>query len=301
MKIYVVGSINMDLVIHAPFMPENGVTISGSDFLTNPGGKGANQAVAASKMETPTYMIGGVGQAFGDELKNVLASYGVNTDHVKKFENASSGIAVIVVVDHDNRIILDAGANYLIDEELIDNGLKDAEKGDYLICQLEIPQRMVKYAFKKAKEKGMKTVLNPAPAAKLDKGILPLTDYFIPNQSECEFYTGIYPLDRESIKKAQAALLKEGVKNVVITLGLNGSCALVDGKTYQAQAYKVEAVDTTAAGDTYIGTFVSGLCMGKSVIDAMNFASIASALTVTKPGAQQSIPYLKDVLKIINK
>ena len=301
MKIYVVGSINMDLVIHAPFMPESGVTISGSDFLTNPGGKGANQAVAASKMQTPTYMIGGVGQAFGDELKNVLASYGVNTDHVKKFENASSGIAVIVVVDHDNRIILDPGANYAIDEALIDEGLKEAEAGDYLICQLEIPQAMVKYAFTKAKEKGMKTVLNPAPAAKLVEGILPSTDYFIPNQSECEFYTGIYPKDNESIKKAQTKLLDQGIKNIVITLGLDGSCALVDGKNYQVEAYKVEAIDTTAAGDTYIGSFVASLSKGLAVDEAMHFASIASALTVTKAGAQQSIPSFKDVLKIINK
>ena len=152
MKIFIVGSINMDLVINAPFMPENGMTITGSNFMTNPGGKGANQAVAVSKLGGNSYMVGAVGEAFGSELKKTLNGYGVNTDFVKECDGLSSGIAVIVVVDDDNRIILDSGANNMVDNELIDKAFENASEGDYLICQLEIPQEAVRYALKRAKE-----------------------------------------------------------------------------------------------------------------------------------------------------
>ena len=295
MSIYVVGSINMDLVIQAPYMPDNGVTITGRDFFQNPGGKGANQAVACSKLGASTTMVGAVGDAFGDDLINTLNQYGVNTTKIKKLDQVSSGVAVIVVVDHDNRIILDAGANALVSKEIIDEGLKDAKTGDYLICQLEIPQDMVKYAFKVAHEKQMITVLNPAPAAKLMDGILPLTDYFVPNQSECEYYTGIYPNNSEDAIKACWALQAQGVKNTVITLGTKGSCSYQNGKFIQVDARIVQAIDTTAAGDTYIGAMTTMLSSGKTLQEAMQFASVASSITVTRKGAQQSIPTIKEV------
>ena len=203
-KIFIIGSINMDLVIESPYMPENGETITGSNFMENPGGKGANQAVAVSKLGGNSYMVGKVGKAFGRELKETLSSYGVNIDYVKEEEKVSSGIAVIVVVDHDNRIILDKGSNALVDKELIDNALKDAKEGDYVVCQLEIPQESVKYAFEVAKSKGLTTILNPAPAKELIDEILENTDYFIPNQTETELYTGILP---DTIDKAKEAVL----------------------------------------------------------------------------------------------
>lgn len=295
MKIFVVGSINMDLVIGAPFMPENGMTITGQGFFQNPGGKGANQAVACSKLGANTYMVGAVGDAFGEDLIKTLNGYAVNTSYVKRLKDVSSGVAVIVVVDHDNRIILDAGSNALVSHAMIDVALSKAEEGDYLICQLEIPQEEVLYAFKEAKAKGMKTILNPAPAAELLDGILPLTDLFIPNQSECQFYTGIYPNNEEKIKEAITKLQNLGVKNAIITLGTDGSATVSNNQLIKVEANKVKAVDTTAAGDTYIGALATKLSEGSTIKEAMEFASVASSITVTRPGAQQAIPYRNEV------
>ena len=295
MKIFVVGSINMDLVIKAPFMPENGMTINGGGFMTNPGGKGANQAVAVSKLGGNAYMVGSVGKAFGAELKATLGEYGVNTEFVKECRDISSGIAVIVVVDGDNRIILDSGANNSVDKDLIDSAFAHASEGDYLICQLEIPQESVRYALKKAKELKMITVLNPAPAANLIDGILENVDIFNTNQSETEFYTGIYPSDEKTQLEAAHKLEKMGVSTVLITLGAQGSCAISNGQYFKVNGYKVNVVDTTAAGDTYIGAFVTGLSEGFSISKAMDYASKAAALTVTKQGAQQAIPYKNEL------
>lgn len=295
MKIFIVGSLNMDLVISAPFMPENGMTISGEGFMTNPGGKGANQAAAVGKLGGNAYMVGCVGNAFGIELKETLQGYGVNTDNVDMDETVSSGIAVIVVVGGDNRIILDAGANANVSKGLVDKAFSQAEAGDFVICQLEIAQDIVAYAFQKAKKKGLTTVLNPAPAAEVQESIMQYCDWFIPNQSEAQFYTGIYPDDEASAKACAERLQAKGIKNVLITMGVAGSVCIQDGVYTRANSFKVEAIDTTAAGDTYVGAFVTKLSEGASVQDAMTFASKASSLTVTKKGAQQSIPYRKDV------
>ena len=296
MKIFVIGSLNMDLVIKAPYAPANGETISGSDFMTNPGGKGANQATAIGKLGGNAYMVGCVGEAFGDELKNTLSGYGVNTKYLPKVQGVSSGIAVIVVVDGDNRIILDAGANGKVNAEIIDRALESANSGDYLVCQLEIPQESVKYALEKGKEKDMITVLNPAPAAKLLPGILPNCDYFIPNQSEAKFYTDIYPEGEQSAKECANALKNFGVKNVIITMGTQGSVYVGEEGYVKVNSFKVEAIDTTAAGDTFVGALVTGLSEGMSIQSAMTFASKASSITVTRRGAQQSIPYRKEVI-----
>ena len=289
-KIFIVGSINMDLVIKSEYMPKNGETVSGSDFMTNPGGKGANQAVAVAKLGGQSYMVGAVGEAFGDELKNTLSGYGVNVDYVNSLKGVSSGIAVIVVVDGDNRIILDAGSNGKVDKALVDKAFESAKEGDYLICQLEISQETVKYALELGKKKGMITLLNPAPAANLIDGILACCDYFIPNQSEAEFYTGIYP-DTELSAKACAEKLKTfGVKNIVVTMGGEGSSAVSNGEYVQVPAKKTTPIDTTAAGDTFVGAFTVALSEGKDIKSAMEFATSASAITITRRGAQQSIP-----------
>lgn len=296
MKIFVVGSLNMDLVIRAPFMPENGMTISGEGFMTNPGGKGANQAAAVGKLGGAAYMVGCVGEAFGDELISTLKGYGANTDYVEKLAGVSSGIAVIVVVDGDNRIILDAGANGRVSEALVDKALATAEAGDYLVCQLEVSQEIVAYALKKAKAKGLVTVLNPAPAAALQEGILENCDWFIPNQSEAELYTGVYPKDEESAKLCAKKLTAFGVKNVLITMGGQGSACIFGGEYAHADIFKVDAIDTTAAGDTYVGAFVTRLSEGASVKEAMTFASKASSITVTRKGAQVAIPTREEVV-----
>ncbi len=295
-KIFVVGSINMDLVIKSEYMPKNGETVSGSDFMTNPGGKGANQAVAVAKLGGQSYMVGAVGEAFGDELKNTLSGYNVNVDYVNQIKGVSSGIAVIVVVDGDNRIILDAGSNGKVDKELIDKALETASKGDYLVCQLEISQEMVKYALELGKKKGMTTLLNPAPAANLIDGILASCDYFMPNQSEAEFYTGIYPDTEESAKACAEKLKSFGVKNIVVTMGGEGSCAVSNGSYVQVPAKKTTPIDTTAAGDTFVGAFTVALSEGKDIKSAMEFATSASAITITRRGAQQSIPTRNELI-----
>lgn len=296
MKIFVVGSLNMDLVIHAPYMPENGVTLAGNGFMTNAGGKGANQAAAVGKLGGQAYMVGCVGTAFGQELTQTLKTYNVHTDYVQTLSDVSSGIAVIVVVDGDNRIFLDAGANGKVDDALIDRALEKAEAGDILIAQLEIDVDRVLYALRRAKEKGMTTFLNPAPASAIPDAMFAYCDYFIPNQSESEFYTGIRPDTEEKIAACATALKKRGCRNVLITLGTRGSvCVTEDGKTVRVPCEKAAAVDTTAAGDTYVGALAVRLSEGADIETAMRFAGKASAITVTRRGAQQSIPYRKEI------
>ncbi len=290
MAIYIVGSLNMDLTIRAPRIPEAGETISGEGFMTNSGGKGANQAVAAAKLGGEAYMVGCIGNAFGGELSDALREYGVHTGFVRYEEDVSSGIAVIVVSGGDNRIILDAGANARPDRALVDEALAGAKAGDFLLVQLEIPTDTVAYALQTAKKKGMTTVLNPAPAAALDAAALAACDWFTPNQTEAAFYTGIFPGDEDSIRRCAQKLTALGIRNVLVTLGTEGSVCLSEGKWYRTDAVHVEAVDTTAAGDTYVGALVTRLAEGADVERAMRFASTASALTVTRRGAQCSIP-----------
>lgn len=294
-KIFIVGSINMDLSVSTDVVPEGGMTVTGYGFMTNPGGKGANQAVAVAKCGGKAVMVGCVGNAFGKELVETLSGYGVDASLVASNQSVSSGIAVIVVSDGDNRIILDRGANAFVTPQMVESALADAEAGDYLVVQLEIPTETVVASLIAAKQKGMITVLNPAPAAKLPSNVWQYVDYFVPNQSETEFYTGIYPSDQSSAKKAAEALGKSGVKNVVITMGSVGAIAFAGTETVFAKAYKVNAIDTTAAGDTFVGVMVTCLSEGATLNEAMTFANKASAVTVTRKGAQQAIPYRNEI------
>lgn len=294
-NIVVVGSLNMDIVIKAPYMPDNGVTITGSDFMTNPGGKGANQAAAIGKCGGNCIMVGCVGNDFGNDLISALKSCRVNTDYIVKRSDTASGIAVIIVVDGDNRIILNKGANMFLDKEAIDKALSKCNSGDYLVTQLEIENEVVEYALIQAKRKGMLTILNPAPARSVDKELFKYCDYFIPNQSETKFYTGIYPEDENSVLNAVKELKNFGISNVVITMGSKGAAFEENGKIKIIPALKVNAVDTTAAGDTFVGAFICGLSENMSVEDAIIFAIKAAAITVTRKGAQKSIPERSEI------
>lgn len=295
MRIYIVGSLNMDLVIRAARVPQGGETILGEGFLSNPGGKGANQAVAVAKLGGEAYMVGCVGREFGADLLETLQKYGVHADHVRRETDLSSGIAVIIVADGDNRIILDTASNGRTDEALVARAFADAKEGDYLLVQLEIGLPTVAYALKEAKKRGMITVLNPAPAAKLPQALYADCDWFVPNQTEAQFYTGIYPLDEESIRRCAEKLGRLGVKNVLITLGTDGSASVSKGVFRRVDPVPAAAVDTTAAGDTYVGAFVTRLSEGAEIETAMHFASTASALTVTRRGAQCAIPLRAEV------
>ena len=285
----------MDLVIRAARVPQGGETILGEGFLSNPGGKGANQAVAVAKLGGEAYMVGCVGREFGADLLETLQKYGVHADHVRRETDLSSGIAVIIVADGDNRIILDTASNGRTDEALVARAFADAKEGDYLLVQLEIGLPTVAYALKEAKKRGMITVLNPAPAAKLPQALYADCDWFVPNQTEAQFYTGIYPSDETSIRKCAEKLGKLGVKNVLITLGTDGSASVSKGVFRRVDPVPAAAVDTTAAGDTYVGAFVTRLSEGAEIETAMHFASTASALTVTRRGAQCAIPLRAEV------
>lgn len=295
-KIFIVGSINMDLTINTDIVPDGGMTVTGYGFLTNPGGKGANQAVAVAKSGGDAVMVGCVGNAFGKELADTLSGYGVDASQVAVKADVSSGIAVIVVNDGENRIILDRGANAYVTPQMAEQALSGAHAGDYLVVQLEIPTETIVAALAAARHKGMTTFLNPAPAAVLPDDIWQYVDYFVPNQSETAFYTGIYPSDEATAAKAVDVLRKMGVGNVVITMGSVGAMAFVGSETVFAEACKVAAVDTTAAGDTFVGAMVTRLAEGATVREAMAFANKASSVTVTRKGAQQAIPYRNEIM-----
>lgn len=295
-KVIVLGSLNMDLTICANRMPQQGETMNGYDFFINPGGKGANQAVAAAKLDAPTYMIGKVGNdMFGGSLMDALKVYGVHAEEVKQEKHTSSGVAVVLRSDGDNRIILGNGANHTLRIEevkcAIDN-LSSVE--DIFLTQLENSYEVVKEALKYAKQKGMYTILNPAPARKLDNTIYTSVDMLVVNQSECEMLSGVYPCDMESYEKAIAYFEMKKVQ-VIITLGKDGSVFRNRKDITLITTPNVESVDSTAAGDSYIGALCAELANHTELEKALRFASDVAALCVTRKGAQVSIPYRQEV------
>ena len=297
-KVFVLGSINMDMVITSPYIPQSGETLTGSNFFLNPGGKGANQAVACAKQNVETSMIACVGNdTFGNELFDKLKNtYKVNCDDVLKIDNVPTGVAMIIVCNHDNRIILDCGTNHKLTNNQIDKALEKANKGDIFVTQLENNLDAILYGIKKAKEKEMITIFNPAPAINLEKDIFKYVDYLIVNESEFEIISGIKPELDGSYYKCLNLLQ---AKNMIVTLGSKGSVFIDKDKIERIASYKIEAVDTTAAGDTYVGVLASQLAKNKNIKESLEYASAASALTCLKQGAQQSIPYEIDVKKFM--
>lgn len=298
--IYVLGSINMDMVMTVPYLPKNGETLSADKFYVNPGGKGANQAVAIAKLGGDVKMIGKVGRdANGRELKENLSSFGVDAACVTETD-VSSGLAMIVVEGGDNRIILYKGANHCVLEADVDDGLKGARAGDILIMQLEIPLEIVEYAAAAAKKRGMTVILNPAPAVALSVSLMQNVDIIAPNESETEILTGINPSGDVELALAVKKLYSMGVKKVIITLGARGA-AVAEGQNIDyIPARKVKAVDTTSAGDTFVGACALKISEGKGLKEAAEFAAVASSITITREGAAVSIPSLKEVQEVID-
>lgn len=295
-KLIVLGSLNMDISIQSDYMPKSGETINGYGFLMNSGGKGGNQAVAAAKMGVDVKMIAKVGNdIFGKQLVTDLSNYGVDVSSVEFSNDVSSGVAVITRYNNDNRIILNNGANHALDMDSIKDKLKKiANKGDIFLTQLENELDIVTNSIKYAKELGLYTIINPAPALKIDDELYQYLDLVIVNQSECELLTGIYPEDDSTYKTAINAFNRKGV-NVIITLGTDGSITNYAGGYEHIKSRKVDVVDTTAAGDSYIGALCRYLVYDKDFIEGLKFASDVAALTVTKKGAQVSIPYFNEV------
>lgn len=297
--IYVLGSINMDLVISVDLIPLEGETKYGENFFRNPGGKGANQAVAISKSGQLVNFIGKVGNQFGDDLIETLKINNILTENISKDNSLSSGVAVIILEDLDNRIIIDPGSNYSIKLDEVEKGLKQAKKSDILLMQYEIPLNIIESALKIAKEKGMITFFNPAPAKEIPTLLFKNIDFLIMNQTETQKYSNIYPNNLKDCINASNVMKDLGVKNILITLGSKGS-VLIGDRIIEQSAYKVKPVDTTAAGDTFIGAFVAQFSINKSIEYCMRYASAASAISVTRFGAQKSIPFKDEVLDLLN-
>jgi len=298
-KIVIVGSLNMDLVTRAPRLPKAGETLSGHSFVTVPGGKGANQAVAAARLGASVAMIGCVGDdAYGEQLRGALLAEGIDCQAVSRIERESSGVALIVVDDSSqNAIVIVAGGNGHMTSAVVDGFDALLRQADVIICQLEIPMATVGHVLRRGRELGKTVILNPAPAS----GPLPVEwygwiDYLIPNESEASALTGLPVESVATADAAASALMKAGVGKVIVTLGEQGALFATHARSQHFPAPKVSPVDTTAAGDTFVGGFAAALAAGKSESDAILFGQTAAALSVTRSGAQPSIPTVQDVL-----
>ena len=301
--IVVIGSINMDLVLRVPRMPLPGETLTGGAFRTIPGGKGANQAVACARMSgklaaggQQVAMVACVGDdEFGATLRAALVADAIIDSHVTTMPGVASGIASILVDDNgQNSIVLAGGANDCLSPAHIDAARELIEQSDIVVLQLEVPMETVVHAIKLARSLGKTVVLNPAPAAKVPADVMALVDYLIPNEIEAAMLAGVSP-EGEDAKALAAALQKLGSDNVIITLGAKGVHAALYGGDFTFPAEVVQAVDTTAAGDTFIGGFVAGLASGMDEAESIQQGQRAAAWSVTKPGAQTSIPFLHEL------
>ena len=297
--ILVIGSLNADLVVRAPRFPQPGETISGEDLQVIPGGKGANQAVAVARLGASVSMLGRVGKDnFGDFLLNNLKSNNVDSQLIQR-DDASTGTAIIVVDSNgQNNIVLSAGANGKVN----DADVNSASFLDYklLLLQLEIPLQAVLSAATRAHENGLRVILNPAPAKQLPNELIALADFLIPNETELSLLTGLPVNKMDSAAEAGRALLKVGAEHVIVTLGSNGALIVTDTQVTHIDSYKVNVVDTTAAGDAFIGGFATALLQDKSLEEAVRYGCACGALAATKFGAQPSLPKKEEVERFMS-
>ncbi|SIT42287.1 ribokinase [Paraburkholderia piptadeniae] len=290
----VVGSLNMDLVARAPRMPQPGETLAGHAFAQVPGGKGGNQAVAAARLGAQVAMLGCVGaDANGAQLRTGLEAEGIDCAALETSATAPTGVALIIVDDgSQNAIVIIAGSNGEVTPDTVARHEAALARAQVVICQLETPPASVHAALTAARRLGKTVILNPAPAVgPLPADWLPLVDYLIPNELEAATLTGLSVSSPEEAMLAADALRNAGARNVIVTIGAQGVVAATGGEPPRHfDAPRVRAVDTTAAGDTFIGGFAAQLAQGASVADAIRFAQRAASISVTRAGAQPSIP-----------
>lgn len=296
-KIVVIGSSNTDLVIKTDRIPEPGETVLGGTFMMTAGGKGANQAVAVARLGGDVSFVAKLGNdMFARQAIEGYAKDGLDTSYIIKDAQYPSGVALIVVDDKgENCIVVAPGANSTLSKRDIDAVRAKIEQADYLLMQLEIPMDVIEYAAQIAQKSDTRVILNPAPAAILSPELLSKLFMITPNRTEGQLLTGIKIGDEQGAARAANALLAMGVENVVITLGAQGSFIKNREVEMGIPALKVEAVDTTAAGDVFNGALCVALSEDKSLIDAVKFATRASAVSVTRMGAQSSVPYRNEV------
>ena len=304
-NIVVIGSSNTDMVVKTSHLPIPGETVLGGDFFMNAGGKGANQAVAAARYGNRVVFVAKTGNdLFGEQVRKSMKEDGIVTDYVFIDEEHPSGVALITIDQKaENCIVVAGGANMYLKPEDIDKAKEEILGGDVVLMQLETPIETVEYAAKMAAEAGVKVILNPAPAPAepLSKELISNLFLITPNRSEASRLTGIEVTDLASAQRAALALYDMGAKNVIVTLGSEGSLVYDGHMMMRVEAIKVEAVDTTAAGDTYNGVLASVIAEGKSLIDAVHEANIAGAISVTRMGAQPAAPTREEIIAMKKK
>jgi ribokinase len=301
--IVVVGSINIDLVTNTERIPNPGETVLGANFQIHHGGKGANQAVAASRLGYPVRMIGCIGNdTFGTQLRTHLESEGVDVTGVTA-TNGSSGVAVITVSQRgENSIVVTPGANSKVTPEYLEANIEIIRSAGLVLAQLEVPRETVEYLAQTCSHDGIPLILDPAPARDLPPTLFKHIEWFTPNETEAEFFMGNPNGSRDATDPTSIVekLMSKGVKGVVLKMGARGVyLASVDGLREPLSAYPVEAIDTTAAGDTFNGAFATGLMLGKGPVESARFAAAAAAISATRAGAQSSMPITAEVEQIL--
>ncbi len=300
-KLTVLGSINADHVITVPHFAKPGETLTGYGYHINYGGKGANQAVAAARLGAQVSFIGCIGDDdIGREMKRAFEKDGIDTQAIVSVSDETTGIAMIQVADSgENSIVISAGANAALNESLVEAFSPQIIEADYLLMQLETPLNAIIKAAKLAKQQGTRVVLNPAPAQPLPDELLAHVDIITPNETEAELLTGVTVTDEKSAVESARVFHAKGIPTVLITLGSKGVYVSEQGDGRIIAGFRVEAKDTTAAGDTFNGALITALLEHKPMSEAIRFAHAAAAISVTRKGAQPSIPSRAETLAFL--
>jgi ribokinase len=295
-----VGSINMDIIVEVERLPRVGETLSGSNAVLAHGGKGANQAVAISRLGGQSSLVGKVGSdAFGTEIRQGLESTGVDTSFVGSVPGTATGVAMILLVKGDNTIVVSPGANQEVGRDDIVGASAVIQESQALLTQLEIPMDSVAFAMETARRLGVTTILDPGPARRCPPEMLALADYITPNQTEASALTGVDVSDLDTARQAAHRLLEYAGKGVVVTLGAAGSLVVDREIEEYVEAIAVDVVDTTAAGDAFCGALAVALAGDMPLVEAACFANVVGAITVTRLGAQLSIPTRLEVERFV--
>ena len=296
-KIVVIGSTNTDMVVKSRKIPSPGETILGGTFMMNPGGKGANQAVAAARLNGNVTFVTKMGNdLFGEQAKHIFDFEGIDSRYIVNDPKNPSGIALIMVdQDGENCIVVAPGSNGTLSAYDIAEDVYGNDPSDVFLMQLEVPVSTIEFVAQKVSERGNRVILNPAPARQLSDDLLNCVDIITPNEVEAEILTGIKVVDAASAEEAAEKLMSTGVKNVIITMGAAGAFLHTDKVSKLIPVVPVRAVDTTAAGDVFNGALAVAISEGKDLEEAVVFANKAASISVTRMGAQASAPYRKEI------